>query len=88
MVADTDEELYAMMDRIGIARIWWQAPSKHRNHYDIALSKRALAVKAGYVELTWRQTSIITLRRATTGSLGTPEEAEVRMDCMRLHGEA
>lgn len=79
MIADTDEELHAMADRIGVSRRWWQAPPKHRSHYDIALSKRAAAVAAGAVEITWRQTSIMTLRRAATGSLGTPAEAEAWM---------
>ena len=83
MIADTDEELHAMADCIGVSRRWWQAPPKHRSHYDIALSKRAAAVAAGAVEITWRQTSIMTLRRASTGSLGSPEEAETWMACRR-----
>lgn len=76
MIADTDEELHAMADRIGVSRRWWQAPPKHRSHYDIALSKRAAAVAAGAVEITWRQTSAVTLRRSVTGFLGAPEDAE------------
>lgn len=47
MIADTDAELHAMADRIGLARKWHQG-----DHYDIALSKRALAVAAGAVEIT------------------------------------
>ncbi len=30
MIADTDEELHAMADLIGIARKWWQSPAKTR----------------------------------------------------------
>lgn len=52
MVADTDEELLAMADRIGVRRKWHQYPGTHRSHFDIALSKRALAVAAGAVEVT------------------------------------
>ncbi len=75
MIADGDDELHAMADRIGVARKWHQAPPKHRSHYDIALSKRALAVAAGAVEITWRQCGIMAMRRTATGQLGTPEDA-------------
>jgi len=76
MVADTDEELHAMAARIGVAKRWHQAPPKHDSHYDIALSKRALAVKAGAIEITWRQCGCMNLRRRVTGELGPPGESE------------
>ena len=51
MIADTAEELHAMADRIGVARRWFQDTSKASfPHYDIAKSKRALAVAAGAIE--------------------------------------
>lgn len=51
MIADTPDELHAMADRIGVARRWFQSPPKASfPHYDIAKSKRALAVAAGAVE--------------------------------------
>lgn len=76
MIADTDDELHAMADRIGVARRWWQSPAKTSgSHYDIALSKRALAVAAGAVEITLRQASAMNARRRITGELGRPEEA-------------
>lgn len=59
MWADSDAELLAMADRIGVQRKWIQGHptlsfGKHRNarwvHFDIALSKRALAVRHGAVE--------------------------------------
>lgn len=53
MVADSSEELHAMAGAIGVARRWCQYPGTKREHYDIALSKRALAVKLGAVEITW-----------------------------------
>jgi hypothetical protein len=56
MVADTEEELHTMADLIGIDRKWYQYPEKTRYpHYDIALSKRALAVKAGAKEIRMRE---------------------------------
>lgn len=77
MTADTDEELHAMADKIGVRRIWHQKPPKaSSSHYDIALSKRALAVKAGAIEITWKQTSCMALQRRVLGKAGTPEEAE------------
>lgn len=76
MIADTDEELHAMADKIGVAHKWWQAPPKRRSHYDIALSKRALAVAAGAVEITWRQTGLMTMWRAKTGVLPKPEDVK------------
>ncbi|MBF2715678.1 DUF4031 domain-containing protein [Agrobacterium vitis] len=56
--ADTDEELLAMVDKIGVQRKWIQGHKilsfgKHRNaswvHFDIALSKKAAAISAGAV---------------------------------------
>lgn len=77
MIADSDEELHEMANRIGVARRWWQSPEKTSgSHYDIALSKRALAVAAGAVEITWRQCGAMNTRRKLTGQLGKPEAAE------------
>lgn len=47
MVADSTAELLAMADHIGVARRWLQDAGTYREHFDIALSKRALAVAAG-----------------------------------------
>ena len=54
MIADTEDELDEMADRIGIARRW-----KHGDHYDICLKKRGLAVKFGATEISMRQAVII-----------------------------
>lgn len=76
MLADTDKELHAMAERIGVARKWWQDPVQTAgSHYDIALSKRALAVAAGAVEITWRQAGAMNTRRKVTGLLGGPQSA-------------
>jgi hypothetical protein len=47
MLADTSDELVAMADRIGVARRWIQKPGTPDEHFDIALSKRALAIQHG-----------------------------------------
>ena len=75
MLADSDDELHAMAAQIGVARRWHQAPPAHDSHYDISLTKRAQAIQAGAVEITWRQASCMVLRRRITGALGTPETA-------------
>lgn len=52
MTADTTEELLAMADKIGVNRKWIQYPGHpYKEHFDIAKSKRALAVKHGAIEL-------------------------------------
>lgn len=58
MWADTREELFAMADKIGVARKWFQRPAAVQlpgmnaswEHFDIAMSKRAAALKAGAIE--------------------------------------
>ncbi|MHB1702243.1 MAG: DUF4031 domain-containing protein [Acidobacteriaceae bacterium] len=77
MLADTDEELHAMADKIGVARKWFQADGTPRRHYDIALSKRVLAISLGAIEITMRQAACMTRRRAINGSLGSPDDAFV-----------
>lgn len=52
MVADTTDELLAMADKIGVARRWLQKAGTDHEHFDIAMSKRALAVRHGAVEVT------------------------------------
>lgn len=76
LIADSDEELHAMADRIGVDRKWWQAPKGGSgSHYDIALSKKTLAIQLGAILITWRQTGAMNARRRITGELGKPEDA-------------
>lgn len=57
MWADTEEELFAMADRIGVQRKWVQGHQtsigKARNvdwvHFDISLGKKALAIEYGAI---------------------------------------
>jgi hypothetical protein len=59
MIADTDEELHEMAAKIGMARKWHQKPGTHHSHYDVALGKRALAVRLGAKEITMRELALI-----------------------------
>lgn len=70
MIADTESELHAMADVIGVARKWYQG-----NHYDVALSTRAKAVAAGAREITLKQLACMNSNRSANGSLGDPETA-------------
>ena len=64
MVADTTDELLAMADKIGVARKWLQHLGTPKEHFDIALGKRELAVKAGAIEIGNKQlTEIIRGKR-------------------------
>lgn len=55
MIADTLDELHAMADAIGVQRRWFQtAPPASFPHYDIAQTKRALAVEHGAIEVDAR----------------------------------
>lgn len=70
MLADTDEELREMADKLGIPQKWHQG-----NHFDICLTKRALAVQLGAVEVTYKQMGAMNRRKEVTGSMGSPDEA-------------
>lgn len=54
MAADSRAELLAMADRIGVDRRWLQKEGTWMEHFDICLSKRALAVSHGAREVTRR----------------------------------
>jgi len=74
MIADTDEELRTMAQKIGVRQKWHQG-----DHFDICLEMRARAVSLGAVEITHRQCAAMNFARKLTGVLGDPEGAERRM---------
>jgi hypothetical protein len=63
MMADTTEELLVMADQIGVQCKWLQKPGTIYEHFDIAMSKRRLAIKAGAHEVTRRELGRIMLAR-------------------------
>jgi hypothetical protein len=80
MIGDTPDDLHAMADRIGIARRWFQEPPKASFwHYDIAKTKRALAVAAGAIECD---------RNAFVAHLRRIREAKTFGDCYAIHKAA
>lgn len=58
LFADSTEELLRMVDRIGVQRKWIQHSGTRREHFDIAQSKRALAIKHGARSVRWRDYGI------------------------------
>jgi len=70
MIADTEQELHAMADRIGVRRKWYQG-----DHYDIALAKKKLAIAAGARLITIRQLACMVALRRRGQSMGAPETA-------------
>lgn len=68
MIADTEGELHAMADAIGVARRWYQG-----DHYDVTKSKRMLAVKAGAIEIPMRTLACMATNRRFRLPMGTPE---------------
>jgi rRNA maturation endonuclease Nob1 len=58
MIADTSEELLLMADRIGVDRKWLQDAGTDREHFDIALSKRRLAIQHGAIEIGMRDLAV------------------------------
>lgn len=53
MIADTEEELHDMADRIGVRQVHFQDGA--RPHYDICKTKRAQAVRLGAQEVSSKE---------------------------------
>lgn len=70
MIADTETELHALADLIGMPRRHYQG-----DHYDICEARRAHAVRLGAVQVTMRQAGAMHSRRRQTGMLGSPADA-------------
>lgn len=80
MMADSTEELLRMADAIGVKRRWLQCPGSWKEHFDICLSKRALAVKLGAIEVSqgemvrkfWKRPAMV----PATAKTPSPEQLE------------
>lgn len=64
MIADTPEELREMARKIGVQQKWIQYPGTPREHFDICLAKKKLAVAAGAKEITWAELGRMSFERA------------------------
>lgn len=68
MISDSDNELHLMAARIGIARKWYQG-----DHYDVSISRRALAIAAGAVAIELTTLAHMACNRRFGWQMGTPE---------------
>ena len=76
MIADTDEELHAMAQKVGVSRRHWQSPDKHSiSHYDVCQQSKQRALAEGAVAITAKQAAAMSRRFAQEGVLGLPEDA-------------
>jgi hypothetical protein len=67
LVADTTHELLAMVDKIGVPRKWIQKQGTWEEHFDICLSKKALAIKAGAKQIKYGKELAEILERKKNG---------------------
>lgn len=65
MVADTTAELLEMADKIGVARRWIQNPGTSLEHFDVSMTKRAMAIKLGAKAIGMRELARMTVERRT-----------------------
>lgn len=56
MIADTTEELMVMADNIGLSREHIQNVGTWKEHFDVNMSKRDLAIHYGAKEISFRET--------------------------------
>jgi len=63
MLADSTDELLAMVDAIGVDRRHIQDAGTTREHFDISLGKRTRAVKNGAIEINIHITGLILWER-------------------------
>lgn len=72
MVADTDDELHAMADRLGLSRRSHQKPGTPHSHYDINMETRARALRLGALEIGRR--ALVMLIRGKRSRMGGETE--------------
>lgn len=63
MIADSQEELFEMADKIGVARKWIQYPGTNHEHFDVCQSKKKLAIKYGAKLIGMRELAAMTMKR-------------------------
>jgi len=76
MIADSFQELNRMAKRIGVQQRWLQASGRDREHYDVCLSKRKLAIKLGAIEITTKELIKKIKRRERNNIENHPDECE------------
>lgn len=83
MIADSEDELHAMAESIGMERRRYQ-----RDHYDIPLPMKLLALAGGAREISQRQLACMVWLRRRGHGMGKPETAEMRYRDHRVGSQA
>lgn len=55
MIADTEAELHAFAQRIGLKVDWFHVSTSGIRHYDLSPNKRNMAIAYGAIEITGKQ---------------------------------
>jgi hypothetical protein len=63
MIADTQQELLEMADKIGVQRKWIQDYGTNREHFDVCLAKKQKAIEFGAIEIGFRELATKTANR-------------------------
>jgi len=74
MIADSEQELHAMAAAIGMQRKWYQ-----RDHYDISMEMKQLAIQKGAREIGMRELAALVFLCRANQPMGDPETAVSRM---------
>jgi len=63
MIADSQQELLEMADKIGVQRKWIQDYGLPREHFDICMTKKKLAIEFGAKEIHFKELATMTSNR-------------------------
>ena len=74
MIADSEQELHAMAAVIGMQRKSYQ-----RDHYDISMERKQLAIQSGAREIGMRELAAMVFLGRAGQPMGDPETAVTRM---------
>lgn len=96
LFADSREELFAMVDKIGVERKWFQRPASvggigmdaSWEHFDITQSKKKLALLNGASEVSMREMAAFAWHRNTFGFTCHPKVALEKQQAMRARPKA
>jgi hypothetical protein len=72
MLADTSTELRAMAVVIEVRLKWIQYPGTWKEHFDICMSKRALAIRHGALAITRKELAAMVAARRGTANDSNP----------------
>jgi Protein of unknown function (DUF4031) len=70
MLADTHEELMAMAKLLRLNPAWIQHPGTPKEHFDISLGKKRLALAHGALPITWDEAGAFVVRKRLTRASG------------------